>query len=402
MSGIRVPRLAVLMFLLLTQGAFAATFVVDQLTDDNGACTPGACSLREATIAANNLPGPDVILLGPGVHELTIPGINEVDSMTGDLNLKEPVEIRGSTLGPTIIDANGLDRIIEIFPFFDFTNTYSLSDLTLRGGFHQGEGGGVYATACHLRIHRTVFEDNHGQTGGALFFANVEAVIEGSTFRGNTATGGGGALVRITQIVNFGVLLENSTISGNSAGFVGGGLVSFGDGVLTLRNTTVAGNTARFGTALFLDHVPRVGLVFESSILGGNCAWASSDFPPTSLGGNLQGPDDSCFLTHPSDQSNVADLGLGPLELSDNGYSHSLLPGSPAIDAAAECPERDQRGAPRPQDGDGDGVAFCDAGAFEAGTPNGLADVPVLAPAGLIAFASLLAAAARRRLRPRS
>ncbi len=49
-----------------------------------------------------------------------------------------------------------------------------------------------------------------------------------------------------------------------------------------------------------------------------------------------------------------------------------------------------------------DGVALCDAGAYEAGTSNGLADVPVLAPAGLVAFASFLAAAAGRRLRPRS
>ncbi len=121
-------------------------------------------------------------------------------------------------------------------------------------------------------------------------------------------------------------------------------------------------------------------------------------FPPISLGGNVQGPDDSCFLTHSTDQSNVADLGLGPLEPSDNGYTHSLLPGSPAIDAAAECPDTDQRGAPFGQDGDGDGIAQCDA-ELELGTPNGLADVPVLAPAGLVAFAAFLAAAARRRLR---
>lgn len=60
--------------------------------------------------------------------------------------------------------------------------------------------------------------------------------------------------------------------------------------------------------------------------------------------------------------------------LADNGgptLTHALLTGSPAIDsgpnAAAVCPATDQRGAPRPMDGDGDGQAVCDIGAFEYG-----------------------------------
>jgi len=49
--------------------------------------------------------------------------------------------------------------------------------------------------------------------------------------------------------------------------------------------------------------------------------------------------------------------------------THYLLPGSPAIDygdnASDHCPLMDQRGVDRPQDGDGDGTATCDIGAFE-------------------------------------
>jgi hypothetical protein len=45
----------------------------------------------------------------------------------------------------------------------------------------------------------------------------------------------------------------------------------------------------------------------------------------------------------------------------------ALRRGSPAIDAGddAVCPATDGRGAPRPADGDGDGVAACDIGAHE-------------------------------------
>lgn len=55
-------------------------------------------------------------------------------------------------------------------------------------------------------------------------------------------------------------------------------------------------------------------------------------------------------------------------------FLYGLLPGSRAIDAGsgpydsradAGCATRDQRRVPRPQDGDGDGLAVCDIGGFE-------------------------------------
>jgi len=71
---------------------------------------------------------------------------------------------------------------------------------------------------------------------------------------------------------------------------------------------------------------------------------------------------------------------FGPL--ADNGgrtWTHALLPGSPAIDAGDDsaCPATDQRGVIRPLDGDGDGTATCDIGAYEFEPPTIMAPIDI-------------------------
>jgi len=63
-----------------------------------------------------------------------------------------------------------------------------------------------------------------------------------------------------------------------------------------------------------------------------------------------------------------ADPLLGPLQdYGGSVFTRALLVGSPAIDrgSALYCPATDARGQPRPIDGNADGVAVCDLGAFE-------------------------------------
>jgi hypothetical protein len=111
---------------------------------------------------------------------------------------------------------------------------------------------------------------------------------------------------------------------------------------LTVRNTIVSGNT---GAA--------------------NCE-ASPGSEITSAGYNLEDTD-TCNFRATGDLINSApNLDV----LSDNGgatQTHGLLAGSPAIDAGdpANSPASDQRGLPRPANGDGDETLTADIGAFE-------------------------------------
>jgi len=59
---------------------------------------------------------------------------------------------------------------------------------------------------------------------------------------------------------------------------------------------------------------------------------------------------------------------IGPF--NGNKYGMTLTPSSPALDAGdnAVCPSVDLNGHIRPADGDGDGSAVCDMGAYEYGS----------------------------------
>src|SRR5438552_18685246 len=88
----------------------------DGICDDGG----GRCTLRAAIMEANALPGADTIVLPAGTYTLSIPGAGEDVGATGDLDTTDDVRIAGSLIvngsaePGSVIDAAGLDRVIQI------------------------------------------------------------------------------------------------------------------------------------------------------------------------------------------------------------------------------------------------------------------------------------------------
>jgi len=131
--------------------AVLATVTVTTLDDNNtGATTSIAAliandggdgiSLREAILAAHGTFGDDTIILGSGIHEMTLEGVT---NFTGDFDIfnGEGLTIVGAADGSSIIDASGLtterDRIFQIQ-----TGDLSLRNLTLQGGYSTDTLGG--------------------------------------------------------------------------------------------------------------------------------------------------------------------------------------------------------------------------------------------------------------------
>jgi beta-glucanase (GH16 family) len=230
-------------------------------------------------------------------------------------------------------------------------------------------GGGIYSTEnSTLTILNSTIRDNKvtaGNGGGVFSHMNTSITISNTTIYSNTANVGGGLRLLSNATIT------NSTISGNTASGWHGGAVFYTDGGLTLLNTTVVSNTAPAGTTgglMIATFGPaNVTMNMRNSIVANNsgteCAVVADGggtVTLTSLGHNLAS-DASCNLNAAGDKPSVANALVD--QLAANGgptWTHALLPGSPALDAAdASCPATDQRGVARPQG------AACDMGAYE-------------------------------------
>lgn len=276
--------LALLFLFVLTSGAGAAPtrqIVVKTFQDD--AVPNGNCTLREAILAANSdAPvdqcqagsGADTIVLPAGVYTLSVLGSGEDAGLTGDLDISAPATIRGQGPGVTIIQGFPdtleeweRDRVFHILPTAGTVKIHNLAitgsaasvdgkaifnqaALTLedcrlshnRAGQYEMLHGGAISNAGWMDLRRCQLENNRASYGGAIYNDGT-LTVQQSGFLGNAADDdslGGG-------IYNDGDLTV--TASSLSANFAAAGAAIFNAANLTLLDSHLDGNSARFSAA---------------------------------------------------------------------------------------------------------------------------------------------------------
>ena len=235
-------------------------------------CTKSDCTLREAVLAANAHPGKDRILLpSTRAYLLSRGGLPDDGAQRGDLDItNDPLRIYHGSSGWATIDAQGIDRVFEIFAGAKTT----MENLLIIGGDHptsqNGAGGGIH-TRVDLILDHCIVSRNHARgpdgSGGGLQALDGKLWILDSEFVDNVTEDTSGAL----DIGNHGVTIKHSKFSGNRAPFAGVGYF-YGDGDSEIGASTFAGNrsTGETGTIYFSEST---GSLFVSrSTFSGNVA----------------------------------------------------------------------------------------------------------------------------------
>jgi CSLREA domain-containing protein len=355
-------------------------FIVNSAGDDGDSvceAVVGTCTLRDAVLAANSDPDLSVISFDSALFGAP----TTITLSQGDMVVTESTTIAGPGAGLLTIDAADQSRHFHFAdpanPLAELLTVNRVSGLTLVNGNDfigssepTGRGGSI-RTAANLTLDSIQILDSRSRAGGGLLARNADVTIVNSTLSGNRSANWGGCIYSRNNFLT----VSNTTITGCSvqnAGVGTGLAIELDVASLDLVDSTVSkgGDLVAGGAGAsiaFQDANADSSVRIVRSIVG-----AGGD---TDLSGGGRFELDHALVQNPGEVNitsiNASLTGIDPRlgELADNGGTtptQILLPGSPAIDAAGNgCPVTDQRGQLRPADGDLDGQALCDMGAFE-------------------------------------
>lgn len=258
------------------------TLIVNSSADGNdGLCSTQNCTLREAIIASNQMSGAQTIILSAGsTYTLSLPGRNEDNAQTGDLDIRDNVRIYGSNRATTVIDGNQLDRIFHISGSINVTIqdlTIQNGDATSPGASYSMNGGGVLSEkAARLTLTNVEIRNNNGLEGGGLmvrvdqptlgFVLNANQLL----LTNNHAHDCAGMGNTYTLSTNTSININESTISGNTAEHYGGGLCL---GIpTTITNSLISDNHAATASGGINDttfNLTVINTTFHGNTAGG-------------------------------------------------------------------------------------------------------------------------------------
>ncbi len=275
--------------------------------------------------------------------------------------------------------------------------SWSNSDLTVENSLFQGnrsDGAGAAistgSTDQILTITDSSFVDNRSNpgaspqaSGGAVSSSFNTLLVSRSYFESNYAPRGGAIRVGRSSAGRAVATVINSTFTDNDSDGNHSVVDVRGELDLSINYSTFSDNQIARLLRVSQANVRLIGNVFDQP--GNNdCVIESvGSGSITSLGFNIE-TDSSTCTSHPDDAPSTPIQFLPAGDYGGSTFTMPPHPASPAVDAGplAPCNDatnnftigEDQRGEPRPRDGDASGgLGRCDSGAFEWPNANLLA-----------------------------
>ncbi len=355
-----VPAVAILVVAAAADPALATTITVN-----DGGDTPvaGACTLREAILAANTGAAVGGCAAGTGIDTIKIavarvtlsqPDSGTADAATGDLDIDHTLTIDGAA-GGTTVDGAQLDRIFDIAG----TGNVTMTGLTITGGLtpldpvlhaqaKSGEMGGGIRNAGALTLALVTITGNatgsgadlpaltggagddfpsggtagSGGAGGGIANTGTLTMTESTVDHNITGNGGHGAVVTGASDVTVGHGGASANGGQGGAGGDGGGV--FAAGPTTITASTITDNVTGNGGVGEVAHAGMGGSPTGTSQAGGpgGRAIGGSGYPGGAGGGiAIENPGFSLTARSFISQSLIARNRTGAGGLGAAGYA---------------------------------------------------------------------------------
>ena len=273
------------------------------------------------------------------------------------------IKVIGVSRESTIIDGNYVNRVI------DFDNDYNIIDentllknLTIRNGFTQGGGAGIFCHNSKPSLINLIITNNESvfRGGGIMCFNYSHTIIENVIFSNNTASEGGA----INCDFSSNALLINCKLLDNVSESCGGGIVAQGGSNIDVYNGLIYNNSATHGGAAFVGEKGTIDLInctivenYASEIGGVICSYGDADLINCIIWDNstpiFEGFVDVEYSDTQEDCTGVGNIELNPLFSGTTINPFSLQDISPCVNAGIpdttglNLPEYDLAGNPR-------------------------------------------------------